>query len=199
MKDTFAKRMRQAMAILNMKQTELVEKTGLTKSAISQYYSGKFEPKQKGIYLISKALGVNEAWLMGYEVPMEKENIGCEIKKIKFIGNIVEGNPFFEDPIDYVEVTKNLKADYCARMSDDSMEDALIHHGDILFIQKVENPTDGQIMALCINDKVIIRRLYKHNDYFGLVPANPNYKPMVLTESEFKILGKCIAVQHYLA
>ena len=72
MKDTFVSRMRKAMDLRNMKQTDIVEKTGLGKSAISQYYSGKYEPKQRGIYLIAKALDVNEAWLMGYDVPMER-------------------------------------------------------------------------------------------------------------------------------
>ena len=53
----------------NMKQSELVKITGLPKSAISQYVSGKHEPTQTPVYLIAKALDVSEAWLMGYDVP----------------------------------------------------------------------------------------------------------------------------------
>lgn len=71
-KESFTKRMRKAMEMKNVKQVDLVEKTGLNKSAISQYYSGKFEPKQDGVYLIAKALNVNEAWLMGYDVPKSR-------------------------------------------------------------------------------------------------------------------------------
>ena len=40
---------------------------------ISQYISGAYEPKQDRIYLISKALNVSEAWLMGLDVPMERQ------------------------------------------------------------------------------------------------------------------------------
>jgi transcriptional regulator with XRE-family HTH domain len=46
--------------------------TGITKSSISQYVSGKFEPKQKALYALAKALNVSEAWLMGYSVPRER-------------------------------------------------------------------------------------------------------------------------------
>jgi transcriptional regulator with XRE-family HTH domain len=47
--------------------------TKIPKSAISQYVSGAFEPKQDRIYLIAKALNISEAWLLGYDVPMEKD------------------------------------------------------------------------------------------------------------------------------
>ena len=56
-----------------MKQTELCAKTKIPKSSLSLYLSGAYEPKQDRIYLISKALDVSEAWLMGYDVSMERE------------------------------------------------------------------------------------------------------------------------------
>lgn len=70
---TIAERIRQGLELRRMKQSELVEATGIGKSSISTYISGAYEPKQKNIYLIAKALDVNEAWLMGHDVPMEKE------------------------------------------------------------------------------------------------------------------------------
>lgn len=69
---TIAKRMREALQIRQMKQSELVEKTGIGKSSISTYLSGEYEPKQRNIYKIAKALNVSEAWLMGYDVPMKR-------------------------------------------------------------------------------------------------------------------------------
>lgn len=66
------KRIKEALEMRNMKQTDLVEATGLGKSAISQYVSGKYEPKQTALYKIAKALDVSEAWLMGYSVPSER-------------------------------------------------------------------------------------------------------------------------------
>ena len=72
-KSNCAERIATALAIRNMKQSELCDKTKIPKSAISQYISGAFEPKQDRIYLIARELDVSEAWLMGYDVPMERE------------------------------------------------------------------------------------------------------------------------------
>ena len=74
-KATCAERIKRALSIRGMKQSELCQATKIPKSAISQYISGAFEPKQDRIYLIARALRVSEAWLMGFDVPMErKEN-----------------------------------------------------------------------------------------------------------------------------
>ena len=72
---TCAERIRKALSIRGMKQAELCQITKIPKSAISQYISGAFEPKQDRIYLIAKTLNVSEAWLMGFDVPMEREKI----------------------------------------------------------------------------------------------------------------------------
>ena len=71
-KDSCGNRIRMALNIRGMKQSELCQITKIPKSAISQYIGGHFEPKQDRIYLIAKTLDVSEAWLMGYDVPMEK-------------------------------------------------------------------------------------------------------------------------------
>ena len=66
-------RISKALSIRGMKQSELCEKTGIPKSAISQYISGSFEPKQDRLFIIAQALNVDPVWLMGFDVPMEKE------------------------------------------------------------------------------------------------------------------------------
>lgn len=72
-KSNCSERIATALSIRNMKQSELCERTKIPKSAISQYISGAFEPKQDRIYLIAKTLNVSEAWLMGYDVPMDRQ------------------------------------------------------------------------------------------------------------------------------
>jgi transcriptional regulator with XRE-family HTH domain len=64
-------RIREAMEIRGIKQAELVERTGIDKGQMSSYLSGKYKPKQRNIDLIAQALSVDEAWLMGYDVPMK--------------------------------------------------------------------------------------------------------------------------------
>ncbi len=69
---TIADRIKEGLLIRGIKQSDLVERTGIGKSSISTYISGQYEPKQRNIYKIAKALNVSEAWLMGYDVPMER-------------------------------------------------------------------------------------------------------------------------------
>lgn len=76
--ETIAVRIKTALEIKGMRQSELCRRAGIPKSSLSQYLSGDFEPKQDRIYLIAKALNVSEAWLMGFDVPMsntEKINL----------------------------------------------------------------------------------------------------------------------------
>lgn len=70
--DTFANRLNYAITIRNIKPVEISRKTGISKSNLSHYMSGRYEPKQDGIKLLSDALNVDPVWLMGYDVPMEK-------------------------------------------------------------------------------------------------------------------------------
>lgn len=71
--DTFANRLNTAIKARNIKPIELSEKTGIDKSKISSYMSGRYKAKQDGVYLLAKVLNVSEAWLMGLDVPMEKK------------------------------------------------------------------------------------------------------------------------------
>lgn len=69
---TTSKRIQEGMELRGLKQADLVERTGISKGALSSYISGRYVPKQNNTFLIAKALNVNEAWLMGADVPMER-------------------------------------------------------------------------------------------------------------------------------
>ena len=75
---TTSKRIQEGMELRGLKQADLVEKTGISKGALSSYISGRYVPKQNNTFLIAKALNVNEAWLMGADVPMERIDTGAE-------------------------------------------------------------------------------------------------------------------------
>ena len=78
-----AERMKHAMEVNGIKQADLVSRTGIGKSSISTYLAGDYEPKQKNIYKIAKALNVNEGWLMGEDVPMERIDIDEYLRMIR--------------------------------------------------------------------------------------------------------------------
>lgn len=71
--ETCGGRIRKALSVRDMKQADLCRITNIPKSSLSLYLSDACEPKQDRIYIISSALNVSEAWLMGFDVPMERE------------------------------------------------------------------------------------------------------------------------------
>lgn len=63
-------RLVELMDYYHLSQTELCKRTGLQKSALSNYLNGDREPRQNQLSLISDPFNINPAWLMGYDVPM---------------------------------------------------------------------------------------------------------------------------------
>ena len=87
--DSISDRLKKALEIRDMTQADLVKKTGIGKSSISTYLSGSYEPKQKNTYKLAKALNVNEAWLMGYDVDIERKDnsVNLSNKELKLVQN----------------------------------------------------------------------------------------------------------------
>lgn len=109
MKNTTAARLQQVMNERNLKQVDVISLSKvhqkelgvkLGKSALSQYINGKSTPDQEKLVLLARTLGVSEAWLMGYDVPMTKEE---QPTNAHDIDNIIEnammfdGKPLTED------------------------------------------------------------------------------------------------------
>ena len=65
-------RLKEAMDIRGLKQADIVEKGKIDKGQLSSWLSGKYKPRQNNISKLSEILSVDEAWLMGYDVPMER-------------------------------------------------------------------------------------------------------------------------------
>ncbi len=92
-----SERLNQALKIRGMRAVDLCERTGVPKGAISYYLAGKSQPKSDRLYQISKALDVSEAWLLGFDVPMERTP---EQKKnddlVKVVGMLRRNPDLFE-------------------------------------------------------------------------------------------------------
>lgn len=76
-------RLKKIMSDRNLRQIDILElckpycqkyNIKLGRNDLSQYVSGKVEPGQKKLTVLGMALGVNEAWLMGFDVPMERND-----------------------------------------------------------------------------------------------------------------------------
>ena len=89
-------RLGQAMKLRGIKAVELSEKTGIPQGAISYYLAGRTEPKADRVYLISKVLDISEAWLLGYDVEMERTTAQKKNDKLaQLVTKMRTDNEFF--------------------------------------------------------------------------------------------------------
>lgn len=201
--ETCAKRICRALKIRGMRQIELAERTQIPKSAISQYCSGAFKPKQNRLFQIAQVLNVDEAWLMGLDVPMErKENSNIlpfpTMGKIPLLGSIACGTPILasENMDGEVDLPEHIHADFALRCKGDSMINARIFDGDIVYIRQQDMVDNGEIAAVLIEDEATLKRVRLFDDHISLEPENPQYRPIVFWGEEMNhvhILGKAVA------
>lgn len=98
-KTIFHERLYIAMHSRGVKQVELSNLTGINKSQICEYCSGKCKPKQDKLYLIAHALNVNPMWLLGFNVSMEIEKIDIKKKVLDRIDTLTVDDLYKLDSI----------------------------------------------------------------------------------------------------
>ena len=187
-----------------MSYGELSERTGIPKSALQRYATGQTEkiPINR-LRSIAEALDTTASSLMGWE-PEESVSLPENIlplprmKKVPLLGSIACGAPILaqEHIEDYVEVPAHINADFSLRCKGDSMINARIYDGDIVYIRQQETVESGQIAAALIDGEATLKRVQIHPDRIILEPANPLYDPLVFRREEInslRILGKAVA------
>ena len=108
---------------------------------------------------------------------------------------------YSEGKIDLNEhLLKNPESTFFVRVSGDSMIDAGIHPNDLLIVDRSERPASGRIIIAVINGELTVKRLIKkENNKLYLMPENPNYPILEITEEmEFMIWGVVTSVIHPL-
>ena len=197
--DTFSNRLNTAMRIRNLKPVELSEKTGIDKSKISSYMSGRYKAKQDGVYLLAQALQVNEAWLMGLDVSMEKEiniyttdKLGNSVIPIPILGTVKAGYNYLaqENWIGTIDVETSLVGNgdeyFALKVHGDSMFPVLIEN-DVVIIKKQSDFETGDIVVAIINgNEATIKKGKKSDSSILLQPLNTAYEPLIFTKEEMK-------------
>lgn len=173
---------------------EVGEYVGVTKSTVRKWETGDIENmKRDKIAKLAEVLSVSPLYIMGMiDTYNMKDTIG---NPIPLLGAIAAGSPILAEQNieDYFNLDKKIKADFCLRIKGDSMINVNILDGDIVFIKKQEDLEDGQIGAVLVNDSATLKRFYRNNGSVILQAENPEYKPLVISTGEVRILGKMVA------
>ena len=201
----FASRLDIAMKLKKIRATEIVKKSEilyknnkinkpLTKPLISHYLKGTYEAKQDNVFALSLILNVDEAWLMGYDVPMEKiqtDALGNPVVSIPVLGIVKAGYDYLaqENWIGTVDVDKKLADSgelFALKVHGNSMFPTLIED-DIVIIKKQDDFENGDIVVAIINgDEATIKKGKKSDTSILLQPLNNDYEPLIFTYDEMK-------------
>jgi len=222
---TIGKKIQQRRKDLGLTQEELATRMGYkSKSTINKIELGKNDIPQSKIVRFAEALNTSPSYLMGWEEdPNESRqtrfehslgafslasSILAELrpvtkKRLPVLGNVACGEPIFanEEHETYIEADADVRADFCLTAKGDSMINARIFDGDILFVKSQDTVDDGEIAVVLIDNEATVKRVYydKENNIITLVPENPTYKPLRYTGeqlNQIRILGKVISGQY---
>lgn len=192
---------------------QLGDKCGVGKSTVRKWEKGIIKDMRRDkIEKLSMALGVSPSYFFEIDVPELKEDsdsdtkfdniFPVEIHKYPLLGEVACGEPIFmsEERESYGMSGTEIRADFCLRAKGDSMINARIMDGDIVFIRQQPEVENGEIAAVAIDDEATLKRFYRDETTgaITLVAENPAYAPMVFTAENQKnvyILGKAIAFQ----
>ncbi len=183
-----------------IKASELSAATGISKARISQYTHGLYVPKAEAMDKIAHALGVSRDRLCG------RPAAALPYKKLQILGEIACGIPIWANQEDgeCVFIDSDIDADFALVAKGDSMKDARILGGDIVFLKKCDMVNNGDIAAVIINDEATLKRVYYYPELkkIMLIPENSKYEPLIFLGEDIeqiRIIGKAVGFRSYLS
>lgn len=193
---------------LKMTQTDLALKMGYAdKSMIAKIEKGNVDLPQSKILAFANVLETTPGELMGWDYeaePIETVDNIYKLDKIKLpmLGKVACGEPIFadEDRESYIMIGTDIGADFCLQCQGDSMINARIHDGDIVFVKKTDIVENGEIAVVIIDDEATLKRFfyYREQNLIILKPENPKYQDIILTGEQLnqvRVIGRAVAFQ----
>ena len=228
MRTTTAERLKQIMSERSLRQVDIIKKSvsfqkflhiKLGKSALSQYVNGKQSPDQDKIYLLSKTLKVNEAWLMGFDISPEREQSNAPSRDknsntYNFFdtglstGILAEVTPFTASDVKKIALPNAVMGKYSgksniiiSRVNGESMN-RVLPNGSLIAIEKVDSIFDiknRDIVVFQDCGDMEIKRFYNNKEkktiIFTSESTNKSFYPTSYSYndlSNIKIIGKVV-------
>lgn len=148
--------------------------------------------KPRAIELLDKAVG------------NAVENVRSIVRPggLPLVGHVAAGQPVLaeeniEEYIPVPQVAGGEDGEYLLRVRGDSMVDAGIHDGDILFVRRQETANRGEIVVALVGDEATVKRFFQERDHIRLQPENKRLGPIYVRRGEmggFRILGVVVGL-----
>ena len=202
--NNISSRIRDLRAKHGLTLEQVAQQVGVGRSTVRKWETGIIENMRRDkIAKLATALHTTPGYLMGWTdesdeatpsniIPMPSMN------KIPLIGTIACGSPILaQDHIeDYVDIPSHIHADFALTCRGDSMINARIFDGDVVYIRQQDTVENGEIAAVLIDSEATLKRVRLFDDHISLEPENPQYRPLVLWGDDMntvRILGKAVA------
>lgn len=196
-KESFSLRLKKALEMRGVSQSELSKRTGINKSSISTYLKGEYKAKQDKVDLIARALDVSPAWLMGFDIqPSGESNDHEQINgvKIPVIGTVAAGIPItaITDVEDWEEIPEAMAKTgsyFALRINGQSMEPRICN-GDVVIVKQQSDVDTGDVAIVLVNgDEATVKEIKKLDTGIMLIGWNTAvYSPRFYSAKDIKML-----------
>lgn len=203
---TKGQRIQTARKNVNLSQTEFATQIGVSKQTLYKYENDIITniPSDK-IELIAKFAKVTPEYIMGWVKNANSVNYLSinniepfpKMKKVPLLGTIACGKPITaeENIEDYINMPEDTNGTFALRCKGDSMINARIFDGDIVYIREQPDVENGQIGAVLIDGEATLKRVYKYENRIELRAENPTFAPLNFENDELnriRIIGKAV-------
>ncbi len=202
------KTLKQLREVKGISQQKLAEDLGVSRSTVAMWEREASAPDNKMLKRLSDYFGCSADYLIGrdsdnvFDIHKYGNIRSLSVKRLPMLGKIACGEPIFanEEHESYVECREETKADFCLIAKGDSMINARIYDGDIVFVKRQDTVENGEIAVVVIDDEATLKRVsyFPEKNMLILKPENPAYKDFVYMGEELEhihILGKAVAFQ----
>lgn len=198
------------LAIKKARQTKglsainLAKTANVAQSSLSDWENGKTQPSADALFRMCDAMGITPSQLIDDESiePLPSNIIPVKKTKIPVLGSVACGKPIFADEQleCYVDSIGKTHCDFALWAKGDSMINARINDGDLVFIRQQDLVENGEIAVVLIDDEATLKRVFydEKKATLTLVAENPKFAPFVYQGAELqniRILGKAVAFQ----
>lgn len=181
---------------LGLTQTEFAREMGYPETTVSNWFNKNTYPRPDKIQEMANYFGVRRTDLTEnnevQQAPLKNAH------SIPIIGTIAAGTPILaeENIVDYFLIDSRVDADFGLKVKGDSMINADIFDGDIVFIRKQPTLENGEIGAILLENEATLKRFSKTDGSVILQAENPNMTdwPRVYTNGNIQVLGKLVGV-----
>lgn len=176
------------------------------RAVVGKWEIGYQTPEMYTTKCIAELLGVSIDYLTSFNETEEFSNGIMPIPKMvkrPRLGVIACGEPILtEENFDgYDNVPENIDCDFTLQCKGDSMINARINDGDIVYIKSQPTVENGQIAAVMVDNETTLKRVFLSQNKIVLQAENPKYEPWVYVNEELnyiRILGKAVGFFSYL-